>query len=94
MAIEALNFLHYYTDDLREIYDLIVKSSKTNFDGIWERVMREYALNSIPYFPSNIAIKDLTQDVHIAKTTGIDLSITRAVKLSLEKLAKIKTGEL
>lgn len=77
-AIEVIHFLRAYTKKVLPIYNIIAEDSKTNFDSVWERTMRPYALEEMPYKASHISVKDLRIVRQLARQKRLDMPITLA----------------
>lgn len=74
-ALEVLNFLKSYTKEIKPIYKLIVEDSKTNFDEVWEKAIRKYALEDRHYEASRISIKDLDLLLDLAQRKKVSMPI-------------------
>lgn len=83
-AIEAINFLRAYTKNVHPIYNILVEDSKTNFDHVWEKTIRPYALEETPYKASHISVKDLHLVRQLARRKQLEMPIT-SVTFSVHK---------
>lgn len=88
VALEVVDFLRKYSYNIKPIYDLLVEDSKTNFDKVWERAIREYALKKESYRTSKISVKDLNLILKLSKDKNINMPITKITQKIHKELSK------
>lgn len=89
-AIETINFIRHYTNDIKPIYELLVEDSLTNFDHVWGKTLKGYTLDNEEYYTSHISVKDLKLILEITKDLGVKMPITEVTKKLHKKMRKTK----
>ncbi len=90
-AIEVIKFVRHYSNDIQPIYELLAEDSLTNFDHVWDKTLRNYALDNQKYYTSQISIKDLQIALNMATEKGIELPIAAITKKLHEEMQKPTT---
>jgi 3-hydroxyisobutyrate dehydrogenase-like beta-hydroxyacid dehydrogenase len=77
-AIEGIQLLKQYSNDITDAYEVLVEESNINFDHVWESAMKSVALENTPYKASHISVKDLELILKLGKKHQLELPTARA----------------